>query len=118
MGLAVGLAAFVVGMLVTGSSVADAEAGGWLLGPFPEAGLWRPWAGRALTGADWTAVLGEAAGIATVVFVSVIATLLNASGIELMLGRELDPDTELRSAAPRTWSRAPRAGSPGSTRSA
>ena len=97
-GLAAGLAAFVIGMLVTGSSLADAEAGGWLLGPFPEAGLWQPWAVRALTGADWTAVLGEAAGIATVVFVSVIATLLNASGIELMLGRELDPDTELRSA--------------------
>jgi len=94
--LGVGVVMFAIAMVVTGSSIPEAQEGGWLLGPFPETGLWQPWAVRAVGGADWGAVVAEAAGIATVVFVSVVATLLNASGIELMLGRELDPDRELR----------------------
>ena len=96
--LGIGLVAFAIGLAVTGSSIAEAQAGGWLLGPFPKAGLWQPWAFRAIAGADWGAVFQEFAGIATVVFVSVVATLLNASGIELMLRREFEPDTELRDA--------------------
>ena len=96
--LGIGLVAFAIGLVVTGSSIAEAQAGGWLLGPFPKAGLWQPWAFRAIAGADWGAVFQESAGIATVVFVSVVATLLNASGIELMLRREFEPDTELRDA--------------------
>jgi SulP family sulfate permease len=96
--LGIGVVAFAIGLLLTGSSVGEAEAGGWLLGPFPRTGLWQPWALRAITGADWGAVFHELAGIGTVVFVSVIATLLNASGIELMLRREFEPDTELRDA--------------------
>ena len=96
--LGIGLVAFALGLVVTGSSIAEAQAGGWLLGPFPEAGLWQPWSFRAIAGADWGAVFQEFAGIATVVFVSVVATLLNASGMELMLRREFEPDTELRDA--------------------
>ncbi len=94
--LGVGIVLFAIAMAVTGSSITEAQEGGWLLGPFPETGLWQPWAVRAIGGADWGVVLAETAGIATVVFVSVVAMLLNASGIELMLGRELDPDRELR----------------------
>ena len=96
--LAVGLALFAIGMLVTGSSLEDARTGLWLLGPFRSDRLFQPWTVRALTGADWSAVLGQAAGIATVVFVAVIGVLFNISGTEIVLHRDLDTNRELRDA--------------------
>ena len=91
-----GLVAFAVGMLVTGSSLEAAKHGRWLLGPFESARLWQPWTLRSLTGADWSAVLGQWAGIATAVFVATIAILFNISGTEIVLHRDLDTNRELR----------------------
>jgi SulP family sulfate permease len=91
-----GLVAFAVGMLVTGSSLDAAKHGRWLLGPFESARLWQPWTLRSLTGADWSAVLGQWAGIATAVFVATIAILFNISGTEVVLHRDLDTNRELR----------------------
>ena len=83
--LAIGLVAFVAGVLLTGSSLETAKAGRWLLGPFESARLWEPWTLRAISGADWSAVLGQWAGIATAVFVAVLAMLFNVSGTEVVL---------------------------------
>ncbi|MGZ5214591.1 MAG: SulP family inorganic anion transporter, partial [Actinomycetota bacterium] len=96
--LGIGLVAFVIGMLVSGSSIDAAREGRWLLGPFESARLWQPWTVRALTGADWSAVLGQWAAIATAVFVAAIAILFNVSGTELVLDRDLDTNEELRDA--------------------
>jgi len=93
-----GLVAFAVGMLVTGSSIEAAKHGRWLLGPFESARLWQPWTLRAITGADWSAVLSQWAGIATAVFVATIAILFNVSGTEVVLHRDLDTNRELRDA--------------------
>jgi SulP family sulfate permease len=100
MPLAIGaaLALFWIAMALTGSSIAEAQQGGWLFGPFPNAGLWQPWSVRALGQADWSAVLGQAAGIATAAFVGILALLLNVSAIELVVGRDLDTNVELREA--------------------
>jgi SulP family sulfate permease len=94
--IGIGLVLFAIGMLVTGSSLDDARQGLWLLGPFPSGRLWQPWTVRALTGADWSAVLGQSRGIATAIFVAVIATLFNVSGIEQILHTDLDSNRELR----------------------
>jgi sulfate permease, SulP family len=94
--IAAGLVAFAIGMLVTGSSIDAAKQGRWLLGPFESARLWQPWTFRALSGADWSAVLGQWAGIVTAVFVATIAILFNISGTEVVLHRELDTNRELR----------------------
>jgi SulP family sulfate permease len=96
--LGIGVVIFVLGMVLTGSSIADARAGRWLLGPFETARLWEPWTVRALSGADWSAVLGQWAGIATAVFVASIAILFNVSGTEVVLDRDLDTNEELRDA--------------------
>ena len=96
--LGIGLVLFAIGMLVTGSSIDTAKDGGWLLGPFETARLWQPWTFRALGGADWSAVLGQAAAIATAVLVAAIAILFNISGTEVVLHRDLDTDRELRDA--------------------
>jgi sulfate permease, SulP family len=96
--LGIGLVVFAIGMVVTGSSIDTAKDGGWLLGPFETARLWQPWTFRALGGADWSAVLGQAAAIATAVLVAVIAILFNISGTEVVLHQDLDTNRELRDA--------------------
>jgi SulP family sulfate permease len=96
--LAGGLVMFAIGMFVTGSSLEAARQGRWLLGPFESARLWEPWTLRALTGADWSAVLAQWAGIATAVLVAALAILFNISGTEVVLHRDLDTNRELRDA--------------------
>jgi len=96
--LGIGLVLFAIGMLATGSSIDAAKHGRWLLGPFESVRLWQPWTLRAITGADWSAVLSQWAGIATAVFVATIAILFNVSGTEVVLHRDLDTNRELRDA--------------------
>ena len=98
--LGLGLALFAVVFLVSGSSIKEAGDGLWLLGPFNGTRLWQPWAYRALTsvGTDWSAVIREAPGIATAVFVAVIGCLFNVGGVELLLHTDLDSNKELRGA--------------------
>jgi SulP family sulfate permease len=98
-GLIVASVALFYGLLaVTGTTVSEAEAGGWLLGPFPDAALWKPWTLEALGRADWSAVFAQLPNMATVVLVGVVALLLNTSGIELAVNRDLDLNRELRAA--------------------
>ena len=96
--LGAGLAVFAIGMLVTGSSLDDARTGFWMIGPYRSGWLFQPWTYRALAGADWWAVLGQAAGIVTVVLVAVLGVLFNVGGTELVLHRDLDTNRELRDA--------------------
>jgi len=97
--LGIGVVLFGIGMLVTGSSIESARGGNWLLlTVFDEAQPWEPWTLRALTGADWFAVLEQWAGIAAAVFVAVVVILVNISETELVLHRDLDTNQELRDA--------------------
>jgi sulfate permease, SulP family len=97
--LGIGVVLFAIGVLVTGSSIESARGGNWLLlTVFDEAQPWEPWTLRALTGADWSAVLEQWAGVAAAVFVAVIVILFNVSGTELVLHRDLDTNEELRDA--------------------
>jgi sulfate permease, SulP family len=83
-------------LLVTGTSLTEARAEGWLLGPYPAGALWRPWAWEALGDASWGSILAQAGGMATVLLVGVISLLLNVSGVELATGRDIDLNRELR----------------------
>jgi sulfate permease, SulP family len=96
--IGLGLLLFAIGMAVTGSSLQAAREGLWFLGPFASPRLSRIWTIRAVTGADWSAVLGQAAGIATTVFVAVMGCLFNVGGVELLLRTDLDTNRELRDA--------------------
>jgi SulP family sulfate permease len=91
-----GLVAFVAVALATGSSVETIREGEWLLGPFETTRLWQPWTLRALSGADWLAVLESWPVILTAVFVATLALLFNVSGTEIVLDRDLDTNEELR----------------------
>jgi sulfate permease, SulP family len=93
----IGLAAFVIGVFLTGSSIETAREEGWLLGPL-DGTLWRTWTLRAVAEADWLAVLGQWAAIVTAVSVAAIAILFNVGGAERVLDRDLDTNRELRDA--------------------
>ena len=97
--LAVGFAAFGLGLLISENTFQAARSFGWtMFGPFDTAEAWQPWTLRALTGADWSAVLGQWAGVLAAVLVATIVILFNVAGSELVLRRDLDTNRELRDA--------------------
>ncbi|HEX9925479.1 MAG TPA: SulP family inorganic anion transporter, partial [Anaerolineae bacterium] len=81
-----------------GITVAGAEAQGWLMGPFPEGGLWQPLSPSDLNQVNWSIIVGQAGSVATVLLIGVISLLLNASVIELVVKRDIDFNRELRAA--------------------
>ncbi len=81
-----------------GLSQEEARANGLLLGPFAEGGFLTTVNPDIVGDADWGAVLSQLPVILTIVAVSMLGTTLNASGLELELGRDLDINAELRGA--------------------
>jgi sulfate permease, SulP family len=67
---------------------------GWLLGPFPESRSWPPL--TTLPDPSWAAILAQWPGLTSLLLVTVIGLLLNASGIELGVRQDLDFDRELK----------------------
>jgi sulfate permease, SulP family len=82
---------------VMGASMSYVGERGWLLGPFPRGALWHPVSLAGLRLVDWQAIFGNAGGIATILLVSAVSLLLNASGLELTVRQDIDLERELRS---------------------
>ena len=96
--IVIGLVAFGIGVVATGSSIEEVRGGKWLVGSFDSVILWQPWTLKAIGGADWLSVLESWAGVLTAVFVATVAILFNISGSERVLDRDLDTNRELRDA--------------------
>jgi SulP family sulfate permease len=94
--LAIGI--FYAAIFAAGISAKEASAGGWLLGPFPEGGLFRPFTLNNLRMVQWGAIFEHADTFATLFGLSVISLLLNASGLEVIFKKDIDLDRELISA--------------------
>lgn len=92
------VALYHLGLQLAGMTVGDAQAAGLLLGPFPDfTGLEAPgW--MRLPAEGWSQVAAQAPTFASIVLVSVVALLLNASGLELATRSDLDINRELRAA--------------------
>ena len=87
-----------VGLLAAGVHIGEAQAAGLLLGPFPENnGLSLP-AWRRLPPEGWSYLVSQAPTFAAIILVSVVALLLNASGLELATRGDFDINRELRGA--------------------
>ena len=85
-------------LLAAGVHIAEAQSAGLLLGPFPENdGLGMP-AWTRLPADAWHHLLRQAPTFAAIVLVSVVALLLNASGLELATRSDFDINHELRGA--------------------
>ena len=85
-----GMALFHVVIRLTGVGQQQSLDRGWLLGPFPDGGLWQGFSFDLIRNADWGAVLGEAASIVTVLFVVPITLLLFVSALEIGTKRDVD----------------------------
>ncbi len=90
------IAAFHVISRLAGVGQAAALDRGWMLGPFPEGGLWPGLAVDALAGADWGAVAGEAANLGTILVLAPLTFLLYLSAVEVGTNSDLDTSAELR----------------------
>ncbi len=97
---AVALAAIVGFNLVTLLFAVDdpsLRADGWLISVADGQALWPPVVPADFAMIDWSAIAGQLISLPTVVILTVVAVLMNATGIEMETGRDVDLDRELRS---------------------
>jgi len=90
------VALFYLLLPVTGLSVSEAEAQGWLLGPFPEGAMWQPLTPAKFPLVHWGSLLRQAGTIGSIALLAAISLLLNCSGLEITLRRDIDPNRELK----------------------
>ncbi|MGD2042420.1 MAG: cyclic nucleotide-binding domain-containing protein [Acidimicrobiia bacterium] len=81
---------------MSGVSRAAALDRGWLLGPFPEGGIWPGWVVTSFVEADWGVIAGELAGLVTVLIVVPITLLLYISALEIETRVDVDMNKELQ----------------------
>jgi len=89
---------FYAVMLLSGGSVDAWRAQGLMLGPFPSGSMLAPPTAAELEAVRWELVVGNLPTVATVAFISLIALLLNAIGVEKNSGRKVNLNRELRAA--------------------
>jgi SulP family sulfate permease len=87
---------FLVVTLSIGMSIDQLKADGWLLGPLPDGALWRAVSLPDFSLVHWPLVFKHAGSITTIVVLSAISFLLNSSGIEIIAGRDLDMNKDLK----------------------
>lgn len=90
------IALFYLGLAVTGTPIAQAEAQGLLLGNVPAGGLYQFPTVKALTQADWGVVLQQFPTLAALWLIASISLLLNSNGVELTTSRDLNLNRELK----------------------
>jgi SulP family sulfate permease len=93
-----GLLLFYLFITVGPYSVSQAREGGWLVGPFvgSAANVLPTLADFDFAAIHWPTLFGQWVNMSTVVAMSVIALLLNGTGLELAANRDLDINHELR----------------------
>lgn len=77
------------------SSIDAAEEANWFIGPFPAGADPQPLTPSELADVEWGEVLGRPGGIIAAVAVSLVAVLLNLSGLETLTRDRVDTKREL-----------------------
>jgi sulfate permease, SulP family len=83
-------------LLLTGSSLVDAQVQGWMFRPQRAAMLISPWQPSALHSFSWTEMPALAGDVLAVMFVTIINFLLNTTGIEISTRTEANIDRDLK----------------------
>lgn len=89
---------FYAYLLIAGIPIADASARGWLLGPFPSGGLYQPLTPATLALVNWGVIFQNLDKITTILVLSIISLLLNASALEVVVKQDIDLNRELKTA--------------------
>lgn len=90
------IALFYLTLLFSDTSIAELRDQGWLFAAVAGGSLWQPQTLAAITAGHWALLSGQAGNIAVIILVSLIATILNISGVGLAVGKEIDLDHELK----------------------
>ena len=93
------LSAFVIAhvvRLLTGMTLADAQAAGWMFRLQSAAGLSLPWKPAALQHFPWTSLPSLAGDMLAVMFVTIATLLLNTTGIEIATRSEANIERDLK----------------------
>ncbi|MBI5959335.1 MAG: SLC26A/SulP transporter family protein [Chloroflexi bacterium] len=93
-----GIAAFYIGLTLSGASLAEAGREGWLMISQEESGRWEPWSISAVKQIDWGVISGQVGSLGMIAALSAVSLLLNATGLELLLQQDIDLNRELKSA--------------------
>ena len=76
--------------------VVQLQADGWLLGNFPSGSLWQfPLTTNTISQVDWPVLLKQIPSLVSAAIISIIALLLNFSGLELVTKKDVDLNREL-----------------------
>jgi len=90
---------FYVLLGLTNTSIAEATEQGWLLAlPANGGRLWQPLNVSDLTQVNWLVIGHQIGNLLAIAVVSVITILLNATGIELATGQDVDLNRDLKAA--------------------
>jgi SulP family sulfate permease len=95
-GLILSLLGFYIAIALAGMDLAAAGDAGLLLGPFTSGSFLSEVSPVLVVEADWWAIANEAPMLIAVALLTIIGTLLHATGLELTLDRELNLETDLR----------------------
>ena len=87
---------FLLAARLLGYGMDYLDSNGWLLGPLPEEPLWRSAALPDWNLIDWPILFRQIGSILTIVVLSVISLLLNSTGIEIIAGRDLEVNRDLK----------------------
>lgn len=82
-------------LFVSGISIEQAGANGWLLGPFPEGGLFKFFTLENVSLIRWDAIFSHSETYVTLLGLSVISLLLNSSGLEVIYKQDINLNREL-----------------------
>ena len=95
-----GIVAFYIVLALTNTSIARANELGLLLGALPTGGgsLWQPLNLSDLAQVDWLVIGQQIASLFVIAVVGIITLLLNATGLELVTGQNIDLNRELKTA--------------------
>jgi SulP family sulfate permease len=81
---------------ITNRSTADLRAAGWLLDSYGSSSLWEfPLAPAFLSQVEWPVLLAQLPTIIPIAMICAIGLLLNSSGTELLIKKDLDLNREL-----------------------
>ncbi len=94
--LALGAVLFYIVAGALNVSLSTLEAEGWLVGTVPAGSLSNfPLSPEFLSQVNWAVLLGQLPNLVPVALISVIALLLNSSGMELVIKKDIDLNREL-----------------------
>jgi sulfate permease, SulP family len=94
-----GLAVFFLILVIGQMPISAAMERGLLLGQVGSTVVaWRPLPLAEISQANWTVLLGQSGSIGTILILAAINVLLNVSGLEIALQKDIDLNRELRTA--------------------